>query len=64
MNDGQGQWIEKYPMDEETNRVTGPATWKGWFPLGSMSFGEPLRDHDPYREAIVQQHLSSRGILA
>ena len=64
VNDGQGQWIEKYPMDEETNRVTGPATWKGWFPLGSMSFGEPLRDHDPYREAIVQQHLSSRGILA
>jgi hypothetical protein len=64
VNDAEGQWIEKHPLDEETNRVTGPATWKGWFSLGSTSFGEPLRDHDPYREAIVQQHLSSRGILA
>jgi len=62
VNDAEGQWIEKYPLDEMTTRITGPAMFKGWFPLGHRDYGSPVRVSDKEREDVVRGHLDQSGM--
>ena len=63
LNDRKGQWIERYPMEEATSRVVGPASFKGWFPLGHTDYRSPESRSDSTREALVRCHMERHGLI-
>lgn len=63
VSDREAQWIEKYPLDEQRTRLTGPAFMKGRFPVNSDDYRSPVATVDPVREEIVQEHIRRVGIF-
>jgi hypothetical protein len=58
------QWIEKYPMDEATNKLTGPAFYRGGFAVGTTDFRVPQRTDHPEFEQVVQDHIRRVRLIA
>ena len=42
LRDGRHAYIEKYPLDEQAVRVTGPAVYQRLFPAGCSDYSQPL----------------------
>jgi membrane-anchored protein YejM (alkaline phosphatase superfamily) len=62
VRDGCHAYIEKYPLDEQSVRLTGPALYRGLFPIGTSDYSEPLADVPDTLTEIVQAHLGRVGL--
>jgi hypothetical protein len=64
ISDKRRQWIERYPIDESSLQATGPAVFRGGFPLGCTNYSAPVNQVDPDFQAAAAAHLRKMGIIA
>jgi arylsulfatase A-like enzyme len=55
-------YVEKYPLDEQSVRLAGPAFYRGLFPIGTSDYGHPLAEIPGNLAEIAHAHLEKTGL--
>jgi arylsulfatase A-like enzyme len=57
VRDGRRVYIERYPIDESSVRITGSASYAALFPAGAASYAEPLAEPAGALGEIARAHV-------
>jgi arylsulfatase A-like enzyme len=62
--DADRKWVERFPMDEVSNLLTGPAFYRRGFSDGRDGGGTTVTQEDPEFEGVVRDHIRRVGLEA
>ena len=62
VNDVHQQWIKRFPIDEKTFKITGPAFFQGGFPTGCNDYSVPKFKENAEFDQIIAQHIRNVGL--
>lgn len=64
VSDAQQQWIKRFPIDEKTFKISGPAFFQGGFPSGCNDYSTPKITENPAFDRVIAEHVRSVGLVA